>query len=85
MNPIFAAFVSGPTQSQKDFYQEIGDFIREMKEFFGTGLRNLDAVPEVFERITEWLHMCFSFIPQYFVVIFAWFIIASMIVKFLRW
>lgn len=85
MLPILAFFTTGPSQSQKDFYQAIADFIHQMKEFFGTGLQNLDAVPEIFQNISEWLHMTFSFIPQYFVVIFTWFIIAAMIVKFLRW
>lgn len=85
MYPILALFVSGPSQEQKDYFQRIADFIHTMKEYFGTGLSNLDAVPEIFQNITKWLHMTFSFIPEYFVVIFTWFIIAAMIVKFLRW
>ena len=85
MIPVLAFFTSGPSQTQQDYFQRIADFIHQMKEYFETGLSNLDAIPDIIQNIQEWVHMTFDFIPQYFVVIFTWFIIASMIIRFLRW
>lgn len=85
MISIFAMFTSGPFTSQKDYFQRISDFIHKVCEYFETGLSNLDQIPEIMTKIHEWIHQAFSFIPQYFVVIFTWFIIAAMIVRFLRW
>lgn len=79
------ALVQQPTTEQQDFFQRISDFIRELKGFFGTGLSNLDTIPEVFQAITEWVTMTFDFIPPYFVALFSWFIIACMLIRFLRW
>lgn len=70
---------------QQDFYQWFADFIHQMKEYFGTGLKNLDAIPDIIGDIQDWVYLTFDFLPPYFVSLFVWFIITAMIIRFLRW
>lgn len=70
---------------EQDYFQSIKDFIQALIEYFGTGLSNLDAIPDVFLNIWEWFSMTFSFIPDIFITAFTWFAIACMLIRFLRW
>lgn len=70
---------------QSDFFQSVHDFFQGIAHYFGTGLKSLDQIPDIFLNIWHWTSLTFSFIPDYFITLFTWFIIAVMVIRFLRW
>lgn len=70
---------------QSDFFQSVHDFFQGIVHYFGTGLKSLDQIPDIFFNIWHWTSLTFSFIPDYFITLFTWFIIAVMVIRFLRW
>lgn len=70
---------------QSDFFQSVHDFFQEFKKTFMFGTDSLKNIPDLFLNIWHWIQTSFSFIPDYFVTILTWFIVAVMIIRFMRW
>ena len=69
----------------QDFFNSVHDFFQAFVEYFGTGLKNVEAIPEVFENMAEWFTLTFPFLPPFYVQIFIYFALAAMIIRFFRW
>ena len=70
---------------QSDFFQSVHDFFQEWKKNYSFGTDAIKNIPDLFTDIWHWIQMAFDFIPDYFVTLLTWFIIAAMVVRFVRW
>lgn len=82
-DPFFSGFENW--SKIDDFFQSVHDFFQGIIHFFGTGLDSLDQIPDIFLNIWHWTSLTFDFIPDYFVTLLTWFIIACIVIRFLRW
>lgn len=83
IDPIFPNFEKW--SETDDYFQRVSDFLQAFANYFGTGLKSLDKIPDIFLDIWHWASLTFSFLPDYFISILTWFLIACMIIRFLRW
>ena len=68
-----------------DYFKSIRDFIQIVVTYFEHGVSNLDKFPDMIRDVWEWLTSALGFLPPFFMSLLMWFIIAVMLIRFLRW